>query len=94
MGYITVEVDVDYDDLDVDDLINALEDKMEKAVKYKRPALKKDIQDRLTEILNYGVEPVVFTDFPDSIIESHTVKVLKQLAKKYTLEELEQLNNK
>ena len=32
MGYITVDVDIDYDDLEVDDLIDALEDKMDKAV--------------------------------------------------------------
>lgn len=94
MGHITVDVDIHYDDLDVEDLIDALEDKMDKAVKFNRPKMKKDIQDRLTEILNYGVEPVVFTDFPGSVTEELTVKVLKVLAKKYTLEQLETLANK
>ena len=94
MGYITVDVDIDYDNLDVEDLIDALEEKMEKAVKFNRPKMKKDIQDRLTEILNYNVEPIVFTDFPGSVTEELTVKVLKVLAKKYTLEQLETLANK
>jgi hypothetical protein len=94
MGYITVDVDIDYDDLEVDDLIDALEDKMEKAIRLNKPKMKKDIQDRLTEILDYDVEPVVFTDFPNSVTEDLTVKVLKVLAKKYTLEELETLANK
>lgn len=96
MGYITVtaDVDIDYNDLDVDDIMDVLEDKLEKAVRLDRPKVKKNIQDRLTEILNNGVEPVVFTDFPGSVTEDLTVKVLKILAKKYTLEQLETLANK
>lgn len=96
MGYITVtaDVDIDYNDLDVDDLIDALEDKMEKAIRLNRPHMKKAIEDGLTKILNYNVEPIVFTDFPGSVTEELTVKVLKVLAKKYTLEQLETLTNK
>ena len=45
MGYITVDVDIHYDDLEVDDLIDALEDKMDNALKFNRPKMKKDKQD-------------------------------------------------
>lgn len=98
MGYITVtaDVDIDYDDLDEDSLIDALQYKLERYAKKELKVKERVLKDAIIEMLNDDnqQEEVVFTDFPGSVTEELTVKVLKVLAKKYTLEQLETLANK
>lgn len=96
MGYITVqtEVDIDYDDLDEDELIEALSDKLDKYARKTDPKNLerfKELKKAITDLGNEASEPesLAFTDLPGTILEETTIQVLRDLAKKYTLEELE-----
>jgi len=97
MGYITttVEVDIDYDDLDEDDLIQALRYKLNRYVKKadsKATASYNKLKDDIADLIDEEVpERTVFTNLPDTLLEEQTVEVLKKVAKKYNLDELEAL---
>ena len=99
MSYITVNVDVDVDihDLKDEDLIEALDDKLqiyERRNTEKKKYLLSSIKELLEDHNQTTEEPLVFTDLPGSLHEYTVIQVLKKLAKKYTLEELEILLNK
>lgn len=98
MGYVTVnvEVDVDYDDLDEDDLIDVLEYKLDRYTKRNMKDKKEALKKAIAEMLDNHVEQedLVFTDLPGSLLEHSTISVLKELSKKYTLTQLEELLNK
>lgn len=98
MSYITVnvDVDVDYNDLDEEDLIDALEYKLDRYTKKDMKDKKESLKKAIAEMLDNHVEQedLVFTDLPGSLLEHNTVAVLKQLSKKYTLTQLEELLNR
>lgn len=98
MGYVTVnvDVDVDYDDLDEDDLIDALDYKLDRYTKRDMKDKKEALKKAIAEMLDSHVEQedLVFTDLPGSLLEYSTISVLKELSKKYTLTQLEELLNK
>ena len=98
MGYITVttDVDIDYDDLDEDDLIDALEYKLERYERRDQKSNKEKLTAAIKDLVNDNSksEDLAFTDLPGSMLEHTTIVVLKQLSKKYTLTQLEELLNK
>lgn len=96
MGYITVtaEVDIDYDDLDEDELIEALSGKLDRYARKTDPqSLEKfkELKKAITDLGNEVPEPLEFTDLPGTLLEESTIKALRDLAKKYTLDQLEAL---
>lgn len=96
MGYITItaDIDIDYDDLDEDDLIDALEYKLERYERFDKKDKRTKLIGNIKDLIDYNPEDLVFTDLPGSLLEHNTIAVLKQLSKKYTLSQLEELNNR
>jgi len=95
MGYITIntEIDINYDEIDDDDLMDIIEYKLSN---YKRQKEKKryiEFKKSVLECLNYDTagEP---EDEEGSVQDWLKDKVINELKTKYTLEELEIFLNK
>lgn len=95
MGYLTINTDVDlnYDDIDDDDLMDIIEYKLSLYKKKKTEKYYKDFRKSILECLNYDIvgEPV---DEEGSVQDWLKDKVINELKTKYTLDELETFLNK
>ena len=95
MGYITITTDVDlnYDDVDDNDLLDILEDRLKE---YKRRK-KQDAYKELVESIEDLIEPslplsnIVHNDDEGTLAYELKLKVCKELMNKYSLEQLEGL---
>lgn len=96
MSYITkeIEVEINANDFSDDELLEIIQLKLENYRK-RNTILFKSFKNQIIYIIDdystVNYNDLVFTDLPDSILEEQTVNVLKKLAKKYNLEELEAL---
>ena len=95
MGYLTINTDVDlnYDNIDDDDLMDIIEYKLSLYKKKNRPKFYQDFKKSILECLNYDTagEP---EDEEGSVQDWLKDKTLNELKTKYTLEELETFLNK
>jgi hypothetical protein len=95
MGYITITTDIDlnYDDVDDNDLLDILDDRLKE---YKRRK-KQDAYKELVESIEDLIEPslplsnIVHNDDEGTLAYELKLKVCKELMNKYSLEQLEQL---
>lgn len=95
MGYITITTDVDlnYDDVDDNDLLDILDDRLKE---YKRRK-KQDDYKELVESIEDLIEPslplsnIVHNDDEGTLAYELKFKVCKELMNKYSLEQLEGL---
>ena len=95
MGYITITTDVDlnYDDVDDNDLLDILEDRL---MQYKIRQKQEDYKE-LVESIQDLIEPdlplsnIVHNDDEGTLAYELKLKVCKELMNKYSLEQLEQL---
>jgi len=95
MGYITITTDVDlnYDDVDDNDLLDILDDRLKE---YKRRK-KQDDYKELVESIQDLIEPdlplsnIVHNDDEGTLAYELKLKVCKELMNKYSLEQLEGL---
>lgn len=95
MGYLTINTDVDlnYDDIDDDDLIEIIEYKLSL---YKRKKVEKyynDFRKSILECLDYNTAGDD-EDEEGTVEEWLKDKIVKTLKTMYTLEELEAFTNK
>lgn len=95
MGYLTINTDVDinYDDIDDDTLIEIIEYKLSLYKKKKVEKYYKDFKKEILEALNYDTagEPV---DEEGTVQDWLKNKVVFDLVAKYRLDELEAFLNK
>lgn len=95
MGYLTIttDVDIDFDEISDDDLLEIIEYKLKLYKGKKDPKYFKDFKREILEVLNYDSagEPVVEEGTVQDWIKN---KVLFELVTKYTLDELEVFLNK
>ena len=95
MGYLTINTDVDinYDDIDDDTLIEIIEYKLNLYKKKKVEKYYKDFKKQILETLNYDTagEPI---DEEGTVQDWLKNKVVFDLVAKYRLEELEAFLNK
>ena len=95
MGYITITTDVDlnYDDVDDNDLLDILEDRLKQ---YRRRQKQEDYKE-LVESIQDLIEPslllsnIVYNDDEGTLAYELKLKVCKELMNKYSLEQLEEL---
>lgn len=95
MGYITITTDVDlnYDDVDDNDLLDILEDRLKQ---YRRRQKQEDYKV-LVESIQDLIEPslllsnIVHNDDEGTLAYELKLKVCKELMNKYSLEQLEEL---
>ena len=95
MGYITITTDVDlnYDDVDDNDLLDILEDRLKQ---YRRRQKQEDYKE-LVESIQDLIEPslplsnIVHNDDEGTLAYELKLKVCKELMNKYSLEQLEEL---
>jgi len=95
MGYITITTDVEisYHDVDDNDLLDILDDRLKE---YKRRKKQEDYKE-LVESIQDLIEPdpplsnIVHNDDEGTLAYELKLKVCKELMNKYSLEQLEQL---
>lgn len=95
MGYITITTDVEisYHDVDDNDLLDILDDRLKE---YKRRQKQEDYKE-LVESIQDLIEPslplsnIVHNDDEGTLAYELKLKVCKELMNKYSLEQLEQL---
>ena len=95
MGYITITTDVDlnYDDVDDNHLLDILEDRLKQ---YRRRQKQEDYKE-LVESIQDLIEPslplsnIVHNDDKGTLAYELKLKVCKELMNKYSLEQLEGL---
>ena len=95
MGYLTINTDVDlnYDDIDDDDLMDIIEYKLSLYKKKNSPKFYQDFKKSILECLNYDtvMEP---TEGEGTVQDWLKDKVVFDLVAKYRLDELEAFLNK
>ena len=95
MGYLTINTDVDinFDDIDDDTLIEIIEYKLSLYKKKKDPKYLKDLKTSIYDCLNYDTagEPI---DEEGTVQDWLKNKVVFDLVAKYRLDELEAFLNK
>jgi len=91
MGYININADVEikYRDIDTDDIVSLLEDRLSSLSISGKLNERKELEVEVLELFN--IERDTFSRLPGTPVEDQTKQVLKALAAKYTLEELEKL---
>jgi hypothetical protein len=95
MGYITItaDVDINYDNISDDDLLDMLDDRFKE---YKRRKKQEDYKE-LVESIEDLIEPsvplsnIVHNDDEGTLAYELKLKVCKELMNKYSLEQLEEL---
>jgi hypothetical protein len=95
MGYITITTDVDlnYDDVDDNDLLDILEDRLKQ---YRRRQQQEDYKELVESIqdlieLSLPLSNIVHNDDEGTLAYELKLKVCKELMNKYSLEQLEEL---
>lgn len=95
MGYLSIntDVDIDFDDIDDDDLTDIIEYKLSQYKRTKTEKYYKEFRKSILDCLDYNTvgEP---EDEEGSVEDWLKEKTLNQLKTKYTLEELEIFLNK
>lgn len=95
MGYITITTDVDlnYDDVNDNDLLDILDDRLKEYKRRKKQNAYKELVESIEDLIepSLPLSNIVHNDDEGTLAYELKLKVCKELMNKYSLEQLEQL---
>jgi hypothetical protein len=98
MGYITIttDVDINYDDISDDELLDILDNRFKEYKRRKKQEDYKELVESIEDLIepSFPLSDIVHNDDEGTLAYELKLRVCKELMNKYSLEQLETFLNK